>query len=145
MHVTQKFQDFEISLEDSNSNYEFLLPILNTFTFDTEEYCLGVTFKVRDCSHITKANFFRILTFITPPPRPPSFQHLLARGTSSHLLTSDFPQPLSPLPISLLMLKTRLETRSTCILHRENIQLTLRNIHKYTSSHTVCHEIYENA
>ena len=31
-----------------SSGYDVLLPILNTFTFDTEEYCLDINYKVND-------------------------------------------------------------------------------------------------
>ena len=44
----QKFQNFGISVEDFSSNYDILLPLLNTFTFDTEECCLDVNYKVND-------------------------------------------------------------------------------------------------
>ena len=35
-------------LKDFSSNYDILLPVLNTFTFDTEEYYLDVNYNVND-------------------------------------------------------------------------------------------------
>ena len=32
-------------MEDFSSNNDILLPVLNAFTFGTEEYCLDVNYK----------------------------------------------------------------------------------------------------
>ena len=35
-------------VEDFSSNYQFLTPVLKTFTIDTEEYPLGISYNVND-------------------------------------------------------------------------------------------------
>ena len=58
----QKLQNFEISMEHLCSNYEILLPVLNTFTFDTEEYCLDINYKVNDARALK--NLYHHCSFI---------------------------------------------------------------------------------
>ena len=55
-------QNFEISLEDFSSNCEILLPALNAFTVDKEEYSLGVNFKINDVK--TLKNLYNYCSFI---------------------------------------------------------------------------------
>ena len=35
-------------MEDFSLNYDILFPVLNTFTFDTEDHGLGVNYKVNN-------------------------------------------------------------------------------------------------
>ena len=55
-------QNFEISLEDFSSNCEILLPALNAFTVDKEEYSLGVNFRINDVK--TLKNLYNYCSFI---------------------------------------------------------------------------------
>ena len=48
MYVSMEMQKFEISVEDFSSNYDITIPVLNLFTFDTEEYYLHVNYNVND-------------------------------------------------------------------------------------------------
>ena len=48
MYVSMEMQKFEISVEDFSSNYDIIIPVLNLFTFDTEEYYLHVNYNVND-------------------------------------------------------------------------------------------------
>ena len=49
-------------MEDFSSNYDILLPILNTFTFDNDEFCLDVNYKVNDAS--VQKNLYHHCSFI---------------------------------------------------------------------------------
>ena len=44
----QKLENFKLSVEDFSSNYNILLPVLNKFNFDIEEYCLDGKYMVID-------------------------------------------------------------------------------------------------
>ena len=37
-------------MEDFSSNYEILVTVLNTFTVDTEDYSLGIIYRVNDAN-----------------------------------------------------------------------------------------------
>ena len=51
-----------LSVDDFCSNYDIMLPVLNTFTFDTEEYCPDVNYKVNDASALK--NLYHHCSFI---------------------------------------------------------------------------------
>ena len=51
-------------MEDISSNYDILLPVLNTFTFDTEEYYQDVNYKVND-GRALKTSIIIVVSFDT--------------------------------------------------------------------------------
>ena len=50
-------------MEYFSSDYHILLPVLNTFTFETEEYCLDVNSKLNDAQGPEKTSINIAVSF----------------------------------------------------------------------------------